>query len=431
MSPLRAAWIDYRDAARTFSRPARLYLAAELLAWTGHGVFQVLFNLYLARSGFQEAFIGRTVSINAVGLALTALPAGILADRWGRRRALVLGASLDGAGQLVRCLSLTPGVIYGASFVAGCGQSFLAIAAAPFLAEHSTARERTHLFSTYFAAALVAGVFGSILGGWIPAGLQALPMAWRPDLVHAYRAALVLGALFVASACIPLLRLGGLREAKITGGSAAPDSQSFRLLFPIALNSFLIGCGAGLVIPFMNLYFATRFQSTSADIGLYFSIAQIFTAAASLLGPAIARRFGKLRTAVASELLSLPFLVSLGAEKRLSIAVAAFWLRATLMQASTPLVGAFVMETLPPELRARSSSLNNLVWNTGWAVSATFAGLIIQRFGYAVPFYMTAVLYAAAAGSFYWSFRKTPEVSFTPSPVDEARGDRGEGPFRE
>src|SRR5262249_49569116 len=129
----------------------------------------------------------------------------------------------------------------------------------------------------------------------------------------------------------------------------------------------------------------------------------------ALLGPAIAQRFGKLRTAASSELLSLPFLVTLGAERRLSVAVGAFWIRASLMQASTPLLQAFVMEVLPPAPRARSTSLANLVWNAGWAMSATLAGIVIQHFGYAVPFYATAVLYFIAASTFYLSFRGVPE----------------------
>ena len=121
------------------------------------------------------------------------------------------------------------------------------------------------------------------------------------------------------------------------------------------------------------------------------------------------------------ELLSLPFLVTLGAERRLATAVGAFWLRATLMQSGTPLINAFVMESLPRTLRARASSLNNTVWNGGWAVSATLSGLIIQRFGYAVPFYITAVLYATAALTFYFSFRRQPEVhSKTVVPADVA-----------
>jgi MFS family permease len=429
MSPLRRAFDDFRDAAREFSRPARLYLLAEFLAWTGHGIFGVLFNLYLVEGGHKESFVGTAISVNALGLALAALPAGVLADRWGRRRCLMLGAVLDGLGFLLRATVPSPAAILGASFVAGAGQSMLAIAAAPFITEHSTPRERTHLFSAFFALALFAGVVGSALGGWLPRVMLALPLGARPDLFHAYRMVLVLGAGFGLAAAIPLARLRGLREASLSHADAPATPADKRKLFPIALNSLLIGMGAGLVIPFMNLYFKDRFACSSGQIGLFFSLAQVFTAFASLLGPAVARHFGKLRTAVASELLSLPFLVTLGAERRLGIAVVAFWMRATLMQASTPLLQAFVMEALPQGLRARSTSINNLVWNVGWAASATLAGVVIQHFGYAVPFYMTAALYATAATTFYFAFRGAREVAAEPQLAEEAKGRRGEGPF--
>lgn len=431
MSPLRQAWTEYREAASAFSRPARLYLVAEFLAWSGHGVFQVLFNLYLVAAGFQESFVGRAISLNALGLALAAWPVGMLADRWGRRRCLVLGAAIEGTALALRVCTTDPTLIYATSFAAGVGQSMLAIAAAPFLAEHSTPRERTHLFSAFFAIALLAGVVGSMLGGALPTVGLRLPDAWRPDLLVLYRVTLLLGAGLVLAALIPLSRLRGLKETPHLASRADSRAADARRLAPIAVNAFLIGAGAGLVIPFMNLYFATRFDCSSGQIGLFFSIAQVFTAAAALLGPAIARRYGKLRTATASELLSLPFLVTLGAESHLGIAVGAFWLRATLMQASTPLLQAFVMEALPPELRARSTSLANLVWNAGWAVSATLAGMVIERFGYAMPFYITAVLYAAAAVSFYAWFRQSDDRRGGSSVPEEAKGQRGEGAFTE
>ena len=431
MSPLRAAWRDYRDAVGLFSRPARLYLLTELLAWTCHGIFAVVFNLYLLEGGYRESFIGRAVSLNGLGMALAALPAGMLADRWGRRRCLLLGGALDAAAQFARGSLLSPGAVLTGSFFAGAGQSLLAIAGAPFLTEHSTPRERTHLFSTFFATALLAGVIGSAAGGEIPALLGALPEPLRPDRLHAYRGALWIGALLNAAACLPLLRLRGLAEPVLAQGHVAADPSVRRRLIPIALNSFLIGAGAGLVIPFMNLYFARRFSCSSSQIGVFFSLAAVFTAIASLLGPALARRFGMLRTAVAAQLLSLPFLITLGVEQRLEIAVAAFWIRATLMQASTPLVQAFVMEALPLSLRARSTSLNNMVWNGGWAVSATLSGVIIQRFGYDVPFYITATLYAIAATTFYLSFRGMVTEVGSQQISEEAKGRRGEGPMTE
>ncbi|MCC6652956.1 MAG: MFS transporter, partial [Candidatus Eisenbacteria bacterium] len=227
---------------------------------------------------------------------------------------------------------------------------------------------------------------------------------------------------------VPLFRMGRLDEKPLDHEEAKVTPQQARHLFPIALNALLIGMGAGLVIPFMNLYFKDRFACSSATIGTLFSIAQIFTAAAALLGPALARRFGKLRTATASELLSLPFLVTLGAERRLEVAAASFWARATLMQAATPLLQTFIMEALPVPLRARATSTINLVWNIGWAASAVMAGAVIERFGYAMPFYMTAVLYAVAAGTFWFAFRNVPEQGSGVRLSEESKGTRADGP---
>ncbi|MEO5616533.1 MAG: MFS transporter [Candidatus Eisenbacteria bacterium] len=430
MTALLSVWHDFRDAARAFTPQARRFLLAEFLAWLGHGIFQVLFNLYLVEGGFQESFVGRAVSFNAVGLALMALPAGLLADRWGRTRSLVLGAVIDGAAQLLRASTLDGTVVLAASFGSGVGQSMLAIAAAPFITEHSSPRERTHLFSAFFATALLAGVVGAMLGGWIPVALRAFPGAFDPGNLAAYRIALVIGGLFVLAAALPLIRVARSGERPAEPASNRVTREDLRLLAPTGMNALLVGAGAGLVIPFMNLYFARRFACSSAQIGSFFSAAQVVTAFASLLAPAVARRFGKLRTAVASQLLSLPFLVTLGFESHLSIAVAAFLMRATLMQASTPLMNAFVMEVLPVHLRARSSSLINLAWNIGWAVSATFAGLIIERFGYSVPFYCTAALYALAATSFYMAFRgRGEDAGRPPRPRDMLeRGEAASGP---
>jgi len=429
---MRTAWIEYRDAVRAFSRPARLFLVATLLTWASHGVAQVLFNLYLVEAGYRAAFVGRAISLTGLGLALTALPAGILAERWGQQRTMVLGVALEGLGMLVRALAPTPEVIAAASFVSGSGQAMLAIAAAPFLSEHSTARERTHLFSTFFAVELVAGVAGSFAGGALPKLFRGLPH-FAPDLLHAYRWTLCLGGALAICAALPIARIGGARGTDHAAEAPRPRRGDAGLLAQIAINFFLIGAGAGLVIPFMNLYFAQRFQCSSAQIGTFFSLAQLLTAVAAMSAPVIAGRFGRLRTATVLQLMSLPFLVTLGAESRLDIAVAAFCMRATLMQASSPLLVSFVMETLPAGLRSRSTSINNLVWNIGWAASATLAGWIIERFGYAVPFYITATLYAVATIYFYLAFRRrgTRAAARAIQVPPQDPGTRGDGPFAE
>ncbi len=428
---MASLWRDYTDALRSFSRPARWFLVHVGLGWSGYGINSVLFNLYLVEGGYRPAFVGAMISVNGLGLALAALPAGWLAERWGRRPCLLLGAILYGTGHLLRASTLLPAPIVAGSLLSGIGQSLTAISAAPFLTEHSTPRERTHLFSAFFAGELLAGVLGSLIGGWLPPALGALPIGLRPGLLQSYRATLILGALLDYGSTLPILAMGRVAEAPLARERARLDPREQWRLVPIAVNAFLIGAGAGLVIPFMNLYFKTRFDCSSAQIGMFFSVAQVMTAIAMMIGPIVARRFGKLRTATTSQLLSLPFLVTLGAERRLETAVGAFWLRAMLMQASTPLIGTFVMESLPPALRARSASFTNLVWNMGWATSATLSGVLIVRFGYAVPFYVTAALYLSASLWLYRSFRHVPEHGAGPALSEEAKGLRGEGPLTE
>src|SRR5262249_22058609 len=116
MSAWKSAWRDFREAARAFSRPARLYLGAEFLLWTAHGIFSVLFNLYLVAAGAGEGFVGRAIASSGIGMVAAALPAGWLADRWGRRRTLILGAVLEGVGHLVRALSTREPFVLAAGF---------------------------------------------------------------------------------------------------------------------------------------------------------------------------------------------------------------------------------------------------------------------------------------------------------------------------
>ena len=264
MSAWKDAWLDFREAAKAFSRPARFYLGAEFLMWTAHGIFSVLFNLYLVAAGASEGFVGRAVAASGIGMVVAALPAGWLADRWGRRRTLILGAVLEGTGHLVRALSTHEPLVLAAGFGAGLGQSLFQIAAVPFITDHSTPRERTHLFSTFFASALLAGVFGNALGGLLPSVVRALSPG--ATAFAAYRAALLVGALFAASASVPLLALADLAEPRPVAGAAPPTPHERRRLLPIALNAALIGSGAGFVIPFMNLYFHHRFHCSSAQI---------------------------------------------------------------------------------------------------------------------------------------------------------------------
>ena len=413
---IRKVFSDYYQATSDFSRNAKLFLASMFLVGMSFSAFGVIFNLYLVEAGFREGFIGNLLSVGALAMSLLALPAGLACDRIGRKKSLLLSGFLVSAFVLIRATTLKEHLLLTASALSGFAAAFAAVTTAPFLMENSTPEERTHLFSVNFSALLIAGVIGNVLGGKLPDIFRY----FQTDLtkLQSYRMTLVTSALFSFASLIPLFLV---REGKEEARGEKPkaswrEKEDLVTVGKFSLNNFLIGAGAGLVIPFFNLYFAKRFGATSTQIGLYFSGSQIITAAAVLLGPIAAKRFGKLKTIVYAQIFSLPFLVLLGGlERYLTFAVLAFWIRGCLMSMSMPLFGVMRMEMIPEKKRATAESISDIFWNLPWAGATSFSGRLMQsqgitlgRFslpGYSAPYYLTALLYFLSATCFYFFFK--------------------------
>lgn len=409
MSPAEKLWrlvLGFVSSAGSFSRNARLYLAANFLAGLSFAFSGVIFNLYLAQAGFQEGFIGSILSLSGLALVLTAVPAGMLSDRWGRRRAMLWGVASGSFVVLLRALTVNGTALTVLGFLGGVSGTMFTISAAPFMMENSRPQERVHLFSMSFGVMLAAGILGNLAAGKLPWAIGlALPGS---SIFLRYRLTLLAGALLSFSALWPLFKIAeipGPRSVEREGGEGR-SREGLVQIGKFAWCNLWIGLGAGLVIPFFNLYFSKRFGASSAQIGLYFSVSQVITLAAVMAGPAVARQLGKVRTVALMEILSLPFLVTLGAERNLWTAVIAFWMRASLMQMASPISNSFTMETVPESMRAVANSWTMIAWNLSWTVSAAASGWMMQRYGYAVPYYLTAFCYAVSAVSFYLMFRK-------------------------
>lgn len=413
---VRRFFRDTYYTTREFSENARLFLLSTFLSWAGFSVSQVLFNLYLTEGGYEEPFAGRCAALTGLGMGLTAFPASFLADRIGRRLTLLTGSIGLGVCLFLRPLTLDARLLLALSFGGGAFQALVSIAASPFMSENSESHVRTHLFSAHFVAVLAAGIVGNLAGGAVPELLHELGGGGAATWLGAYRWTIAAGALVTTAAAWPLLsvrEVPPLELPEAPGGSFEGTGRTVRSLM---LNYALIGCGAGLIMPFFNLYFANRFQCSSGQIGAYFAASQVFTIAAALVGPWLARRHGMLPTITGLQLASLPFLVTLGFETALPIAVAAFWARASLMQASSPLQYAMTMELVPRALRNRVMGLCNMVWQLGWAVTSNLAGWVMAHAGYEYPYYLTAVFYGLGSLHLYLAFRREP-AAYRPPPV--------------
>src|SRR5438046_1063467 len=112
--------------------------------------------------------------------------------------------------------------------------------------------ERTHLFSSFFAVELVAAVLGSLAGGALPKLLMLGSVPWRLDLLHAYRHTLLLGAGLAACASLPIARVADAPAPPQDATARPRRGDDFGLLSAIAVNFFMVGAGAGPMIPVTN-----------------------------------------------------------------------------------------------------------------------------------------------------------------------------------
>lgn len=163
------------------------------------------------------------------------------------------------------------------------------------------------------------------------------------------------------------------------------------------LPNLVTGLGAGLSIPFINLYFDDVFSASTKLIGIVFAGSQFLMISGILLAPLLSEKFGKIKTVVSSQLISIPFLIIMGITGNFYFAVIAFLVRAALMNMAQPLFTNYAMEQVHKDEQPLTNALLVIAWTAGRGVSASIGGFLIEKFSYALPFFTTSALYLVSS----------------------------------
>jgi len=396
---------EYISQLKRFQPNARLYLLYSFASGFAMGILRLLFNFYVLALGHDRAFMGTLVGIPPLVIACLAIPAGMLSHRFGTRFTLIVGASLMvisifGVSMSTAAVSL---ILFSVS--RGLSRTLLSVSNAPFMTENSETIERTHLFSVQFATRLAAMFIGSSLAGALPTIVAWIGSIGAED-AGAYRASLWICAAVYALAIIPLARL-----PRAPRGAAIQSNPHFRDMFRnpgqlarIFAPQVVIGFGAGVLVPFLNVYFKTKYGLSDITVGFLFAFQSVFMAIATLVGPIVAQRLRRVRAVVFVQLLSIPFLILLGYAPLVSLSVAGFFARASLMNMGNPLYTAFAMEAVEPEQRATSSALMQMSWQGTRSFGSFASGYIQEGHGFSALFPITIGCYLLASGMIYAFF---------------------------
>ncbi len=381
------------------SRNARLFLAMVSVSALGSGIFMLFLNLFVLARGNDEAFLGLLMSSMSLSALFLGLPMGVLVDRMGRQRAMVAGATLSVAATLLLTLPSADWPLLVAAVFYGAGNALYMAAGPAFMAENATEEERPTLFSLQSGLSLLMGFLGSAVGGSLPALFGPL-LRVHPESVTAYRATLLTAEGMMAFALIPLLMIREER-AQPAGERRPPftlrDFPFRRDVVALLVPELIIALGAGLLIPYLNIFFKQRFHISDSVLGLTFAVSQLLMGGATLLAPILAERWGKIRTVVFTQLASLPFLLALGFIPVLPVAVGAFWLRAMLMNMAGPLYTAFAMERVRENERGTVGAMIGVAYSVGQGIGPGISGFVQRSFGFPPLFLTTGTTYLVAA----------------------------------
>ena len=421
---LNSLYAHYIQPIRTFDRNTRLFLSMTVINGIIFSGWQLFFNIFMLERGFGRDFLGLVNSLPFLSGLLFGLPIGRLSDRIGRKRSLIIGIVCSGLALLGQITFQQQALIIITSVLVGISNMFLIVSISPLMMKLSTAENRTLLFSLSHGLQTLSGAVGSVFAGQLP-GLFGILLGVGATSAVAYQGVLLTTILIGATALIPLslMREPGsavLPEARQTRpkpGEPGPSS-SFRLTrmtVKLATPNFLIGFGAAILIPYMNVFFKDRFAISDSLLGIIFSLSSLFIGIGSLIGPRLTVQLGgKIRTIAFTQLSSVIFMLMLGFIPSLWVAGIAFLFRAALMNMSAPLYNAFCMEQTPEHEQGLVSSVLNIAWQAGWAVGPFLSGLVQQTYGFAPIFITTTVLYIVAI-SVMWIFFGKTEASPQPA----------------
>ena len=399
------------EELKSFGRNARLFLVSTSIYSFSTGIFYLVFNIYIVEGlHYSEYFLGVLLSASSFAAALFSLPAGIIGDRIGRKPCLIGGTTATAVSMGLLITVKSQAILVLANALLGFSITLTYVSFAPFMMENTSHKERMYLFSVNGALSTLGYTAGAFIGG-------RLPSFFVMELPESLRATLLISVVLSCAAVVPLLFLTEKRKEAFFSQRII---KSTSLMKKFLLAQVLFGFGAGLIVPFFNVFFRIKLHVPIQMIGNIFAVGSITTGIVTFFAAPVASKWGKVRSIVATELGSLPFLLMIAYSPYLYMVAAGYIVREALMNMGGPIASAFMMEQVKEEERATINGIVSGGWNGSWAVSNIVAGALMSRAMYETPFVITCILYGVSSllyYTFFASLERTHEMERGQNPL--------------
>jgi MFS family permease len=382
------------------TKDGKLLFLTRSVRLFSYGMLSVVLVLYLTGIGLTDRQAGLLLSLTLAGDTAVSLFLTTRADRWGRKRMLIIGALLMAAAGLAFALTRnflllvlagTIGVVSPSGNEVG---PFLSIEQAA-LSEVVPGRSRTAVFAWYALTAAFATAAGSLAGGLLCDSLQRAAIS----PVESQRVVIALYAVMGVVLAAGFTRLSAAAEAHghtgIAGskrvlGLGPSRNVVLRLSALFALDAF----GGGFVVQSLAAYwFHIRFGIDAAALGGIFFGANLLAGVSALLASRLAARIGLIRTMVFTHLPSNVLLILVPLMPTAMLATLVLLIRFSISQMDVPTRQSYTMAMVAPAERSAAAGVTSVARTTGAAIAPFFAGVMFSSPGLInFPFYVAGIL---------------------------------------
>jgi len=401
-------------------RPLYLLTVAELFLYLINAAFILILNIYLSKAGFSDEHIANFTSYRFLGVLLFAFPFGIFI-KGKSLKPYFLAASLIiplVSLEIVYAISVRNEWLLELGFLSwGIGLMLLQVCAVPFImriAEDDVLSEALSLnFSTWSTAMILSGIF---ISGMTHLN-QMTFFGYSIVLDEATILRIISVISLAAFGCFLFLQEGQPRTQSshfTTNFSTLLHDYDWGLIWKAIIPTLIISVGAGLTIPFINLFFYSVFGVDSDQFSVYGSLSAFLVLSGAFFVPTLRRKLGYTQAILGTQFLAIIFLVILAfteifqdVEGIMALAVICFLLRQPLMNMANPMTSELTMKYVGPKNQELISALTSSIWSASWFISAKLFQLLRGHdLEYFKIFFITAILYTIGVSWYYFIIKE-------------------------
>ncbi len=385
-------------------RDAKYLIYSGVLPFVAYGMFYTDLAYFLTSvQGLSIPLMGLIVTVMGLSTFLASIPLGAAADKYGRKRILIMGNVMASAIIAVFALTTNVAILLIAAVLEGISEAAFAASANALLADKAGEAQRTSAYS----------MFGFVQGAAFGIGSIIIPIvivfegAGFTNLQSHMLLYVGLAILSLASTVF-MFQIKEPRRDKRHGVSwlKLMPHQSKDPLVKYVLSSGLIAFGAGMVIPLMTAWFGLQHGISDSVSGPILGISSLLAGAATLAGPSIARKIGLVKAVTVTQGLSTVFMFLIPLSPGYGGASLAYGARSILMNMATPLEQSMIMGIVVEDERGAASGISSALWSLPNAIS-TFVGAYLMGLGFlSAPFFLSGLLYVVSIALFWYFFHK-------------------------